>query len=44
MAKKQKNRSVEQDRKPRDKPLSLWSPNIWQRRQENTMEKGQTSQ
>ena len=42
--KKQKNRSVEQDRKPRDKPLSLQSPNIWQRRQENTMEKGQTSQ
>ena len=26
LAQKQKNRSVEQDRKPRDKPTHIWSP------------------
>ena len=31
LAQKQKYRSVELDRKPRDKPTHLWSPNLWQR-------------
>ena len=26
LAKKQKHRSMEQDRKPRDKPTHIWSP------------------
>ena len=30
--------SVEQDRKSRDKPTHLWSPNLGQKRQEYTME------
>ena len=33
---KSKYRSMEQDRKPRDKPMQLWSPNLWQRRPEYT--------
>ena len=41
VAQKQKYRSMEQDRKPRDKPMHLWSTNLWQRRQEYTMEKRQ---
>ena len=41
---KQKYRRMEQDRKPRDKPMYLWSPNLWQRRQEYTMEKRQPLQ
>ena len=32
LAQKQKYRSVEQDRKPRNKPMNLWSINLWQRR------------
>ena len=32
LAQKQKYRSMEQDRKPRDKPTHLWSPNLWQKR------------
>ena len=32
-----KYRPMEQDRKPRNKPLHLWVPYIWQRRQEYTM-------
>ena len=28
LAQKQKYRSMEQDRKPRDKPKHLWSPNL----------------
>ena len=28
LAQKQKYRSMEQDRKPRDKPTHLWSPNL----------------
>ena len=34
LAQKQKYRSMEQDRKPRDKPtyLILWAPYLWQRR------------
>ena len=34
LAQKQKYRSMEQDRKPRDKPTHLWSPNTWQRKKE----------
>ena len=30
---------MEQDRKPRDKPTHLWSPNLRQRKQEYTREK-----
>ena len=36
---KPKNSSMDQDRKPRDKPTHLWSPNLKKRRQEYTMEK-----
>ena len=32
--KKQKYKSMEQDRKPRNKPMYLWSTNLRQRRQE----------
>ena len=32
LGQKQKYRSMEQDRKPRDKPTHLWSPNLWQKR------------
>ena len=39
LAQKQKYRSMEQDRKPRDKPTHLWSTNLQQRRQGYTMEK-----
>ena len=41
LAQRQKHRSMEQDRKPRDKSTYLWTPNLWQRRQEYTMEKRQ---
>ena len=44
LAQKQKYRSMVQDRKPRDKPTHIWSPNLWQRRQEHTMEKRQPLQ
>ena len=37
LAQKQKYRSMVQDRKPRGKPMHLWSPNLWQRRQKYTM-------
>ena len=37
LAQKQKYRSIEQDRKPRIKPMHLWVPYFWQRRQEYTM-------
>ena len=33
LAQKQKYTSMEQDRKPRNKPMHLWSINLWQRRQ-----------
>ena len=36
---KQKQRSMEQNRKPRDKPTHLWTPYLQQRRQKYTMEK-----
>ena len=37
LAQKQKYRPMEQDRKPRDKPMHLWVPYFLQRRQEDTM-------
>ena len=37
LAQKQKYRPMEQDRKPRNKPMPLWVPYFWQRRQEYTM-------
>ena len=40
LAQKQKYRPMKQDRKPRNKPMHLWVPYFWQRRQEYTM--GQT--
>ena len=39
LAKKQKYRPKEQDRKPRNKPMHLWASYFWQRRPEYT--KGQ---
>ena len=39
LAQKQQNRSMEQDRKPRDKPMHLWPTNLWQRRQWYRVEK-----
>ena len=42
LAQKQKHRSMEQNRKPRDKSMHLWTPYLWQRRQEYTMEKRQS--
>ena len=42
--KKQKHRSMEQDRNPRDKSTYLWSTNLWQRRQGYTMEERQSLQ
>ena len=36
------HRSMEQNRKPRDKLTHLWTPYLWQRRQEYTMEKRQS--
>ena len=39
LAQKQKYRPMEQDREPRDKPLHLWVPYFWQRRQDYTMGK-----
>ena len=44
LAQKQKYRSMELDRKPRDKPTHLWPTNLWQRRQGYTMEKRQSLQ
>ena len=38
LAQRQKYRSMEQNRKPRDKSMHLWTPYLWQRRQEYTME------
>ena len=42
LAQRQKYRSMEQNRKPRDKSTHLWMPYLWQRRQEYTMEKRQS--
>ena len=41
LAQRQTYRSMEQNRKPRDKSTHLWTPYLWQRRQEYTMEKRQ---
>ena len=41
LAQRQKYRSMEQNRKPRDKPMHLSTPYLWQRGQEYTMEKRQ---
>ena len=38
LAQRQKYRSMEQNRKPRDKSTHIWTPYLWQRRQEYTME------
>ena len=37
LAQKQKYRPMEPDRKPRDKPMHLWVPYFWQRRNEYTV-------
>ena len=42
LAQRQKYRSMEQNRKPRDKSTHLWTPYLWQRRQEYTMDKRQS--
>ena len=42
LAQRQKYRSMEQNRKPRDKSTHLSTPYLWQRRQEYTMEKRQS--
>ena len=44
LAQKQKYRSMEQERKPREKPMHTQSTNLWQRRQGYTMEKRQSLQ
>ena len=44
MAQKQKYRPMEQDRKPRNKPMHLWVLYFWQKRQEYTMEQRQPLQ
>ena len=38
LAQRQKYRSMEQNRKPRDKSMHIWTPYLWQRRQEYTMD------
>ena len=42
LAQRQKYRSVEQNRKPRDKSTHLWTTYLWQRRKKYTMEKRQS--
>ena len=42
LAQRHKYRSMEQNRKPRDKSTHLWTPYLWQRRQGYTMEKRQS--
>ena len=41
---KQTHRSMEQTIQPQNKPTRLWSMNLWQSRQEYTMEKRQSLQ
>ena len=41
LAQRQKYRSMEQNRKPRDKSMNLWTPYFRQRRQGYAMEKKQ---
>ena len=38
LAQRQKYRSMEQNRKPRDKSTHIWTPYLWHRRQEYTMD------
>ena len=38
LAQRQTYTSMEQNRKPRDKSMHLWTPYLWQRRQEYTMD------
>ena len=42
LAQRQKYRSMEQNIKPRNKSIHLWTHYLWQRRQEYTMEKRQS--
>ena len=42
LAQRQKYRSMEQNKKPRDKSAHLSTPYLWQKRQEYTMEKRQS--
>ena len=42
LVQRQKYRSMKQNRKPRDKSIHLWTPYLWQRRQEYTMENRQS--
>ena len=44
LAQKQKYRPMEQDRRPRNKPMYLWVPYSWQRRQEYSMGQRQSLQ
>ena len=44
LVQKQKYRPIEQDRKPRNKPMHLWVLYFWQRRQEYTMGQRQSLQ
>ena len=44
LAQKQTSKSMEQDRKPRNKPTHLQSINIWQRKQDYTMLERQSLQ
>ena len=44
LAQKQKYRTMEQDRKPRNKPTHLWSINLQQRRKDYNMKERQSLQ
>ena len=44
LAQKQKYSSREQDRRPRNKPIHLWVPYFWHKRQAYTMEQSQPLQ
>ena len=44
LAQRQKYRSMEQNRNTRDKSTHLWTPYLWQRRQEYTMRQRQPFQ
>ena len=44
LAQKQKYRPMEQDRKSRNKPVHVWVPYFWQRRQEYVMSQRQPLQ
>ena len=44
LAQRERCRSVEQNREPRNKPTHLWTLSLWQRRQEYTMGKRQSLQ